>query len=326
MAPLRTPRRIRPAPTALLLLPALCRGLQSDLNVWIADPSWDSGSPPEVDTCYDQTAFGTQDAQAGCGIPIAVDGVTADPSTYQDQVTFIANARNAIFITTKTWETADIGSATQDNVSIALQVSSETSDGVVLCPESAVLREGYDEGLKMVGLTDLNDPTSWLTTATVWATDQGNSFFIIPYTLRPVHAPPYPQLTIVLIPRKITQNIHTNCTVAAEGGIAECECTLPWVLQSDDTCMKFELETLDTIELRVNVRTEPALETLRAEYVENCEYAFAQDHIQTLAGTEMIESAAPPAAGQGAAVWGWRLLAGASAAVLHAGRHRRLRT
>ena len=32
------------------------------------------------------------------------------------------------------------------------------------------------------------------------ASDQGNTIYAIPYALRPVHGPPYPELSIVLIP------------------------------------------------------------------------------------------------------------------------------
>ena len=32
------------------------------------------------------------------------------------------------------------------------------------------------------------------------ASDQGNTIYAIPYALRPIHGPPYPELTIVLIP------------------------------------------------------------------------------------------------------------------------------
>ena len=118
----------------------------SDLNVWFADPAGDVGAPPEEDTCYASTAFGQEyDAQAGCGAAAAVNGVALPADSYSD-VTFIGNARNAIFITTSTWESADIGSASQYNVSIALQVSSESDDEVVLCSEAAMLREQLMDG------------------------------------------------------------------------------------------------------------------------------------------------------------------------------------
>ena len=72
----------------------------SDLHVWFADPPWAVGAPPEEDTCYASTAFGQEyDAQAGCGAAAAVNGVALPADSYSD-VTFIGNARNAIFITT----------------------------------------------------------------------------------------------------------------------------------------------------------------------------------------------------------------------------------
>ena len=159
----------------------------SDLNVWFADPAGDVGAPPEEDTCYASTAFGQEyDAQAGCGAAAAVNGVALPADSYSD-VTFIGNARNAIFITTSTWESADIGSASQYNVSIALQVSSESDDEVVLCSEAAMLREGYDEGLKNVAVTGLADPTSPRSDATIWPSDQGNTLYVVSWRVKRSH-------------------------------------------------------------------------------------------------------------------------------------------
>ena len=306
---------------------AAAAAVPSDLNVWLADPSR-PGSPPLEDQCYARTAFGTSDAAAGCGIQIAKDGV-AVTSNYQEEVTFIANARNALFITTNTWNDADVGSSTQMNISIALQVSSETSDGVVLCPKAAVLREGYNEGLNQIPISGLDDPSSPRSDATMWSTPQGNSLFVIPYTLRQVREPDptrpeqhgYPQLTIVLIPKLVTQNIHDNCT-ATEAGVLECFCETPgYVIQADDSCMYFESETLDPIEFTVNVRTEPLLETLRDEVVQNCDFAYSNDLVTKLGDADFLVSSAPSPAARAP---GWRLAAGfAAAALLHGAQRRK---
>ena len=226
---------------------------RSDLRVYLADPANDVGRAPFDDSCTYNTAFGTGDAQAGCGIPVAVDGQAVNAS--HDEVVFIANGRNAIHIMTQTFQEADEG-ATEGafNESIAVQVSSYSSDGVVLCNEATVLREGYKDGLTYVPVTGLGDPASTASDATISHRDQGNTLYIIPYALRAVHGPPYPELTIVLVPSKVQearetrspprhscaslhcpctplrpfrrgpQNIHRNCTVDAESGVTTCVC------------------------------------------------------------------------------------------------------
>lgn len=94
--------------------------------------------------------------------------------------------------------------------------------------------------------------------------------------------------------------------------------------QEDDTCRSFELTRLDPMVLKVRVRTEPLLETLRSEYVSNCEYAYAQDHVTELgdASEEEEETTSSAPSPPGAARW--RIAAAvASAVVLHSARARR---
>ena len=128
---------------------AAAAAVPSDLNVWLADPSR-PGSPPLEDQCYARTAFGTSDAAAGCGIQIAKDGV-AVASNYQEEVTFIANARNALFITTNTWNDADVGSSTQMNISttrlIYLESRKSQTEAKSTDASQTRLRHWKDKGL-----------------------------------------------------------------------------------------------------------------------------------------------------------------------------------
>jgi hypothetical protein len=265
---------------------------RSDLRVYLADPANDVGRAPLDDTCTYNTAFGTRDAQAGCGIPVAIDGSVVNTS--HDEVIFIANGRNAIHIMTQTFQEADVGATEGEyNESIAVQVSSYSSDGVVLCNEATVLREGYKDGLTYVPVTSLGDPTSTISDATISHRDQGNTLYIIPYALRAVHGPPYPELTIVLVPSKVQENIHRNCTVDADSGVTTCFCAEErgWMMLEDKSCRWFEYEKLQAIQFTVKVRTEPELQTLRDELVPNCEYAYEQDHTFTIGQLEFDQSA-----------------------------------
>ena len=87
------------------------------------------------------------------------------------------------------------------------------------------------------------------------ASDQGNTIYAIPYALRPIHGPPYPTLTIVIIPNILqearaaprrtaphraaprrtaphrtaphllgAQNIHSNCSIDPDAGTLVCNC------------------------------------------------------------------------------------------------------
>lgn len=272
---------------------------RSDLRVYLADPANDVGRAPFDDSCTYNTAFGTGDAQAGCGIPVAVDGQAVNAS--HDEVVFIANGRNAIHIMTQTFQEADEG-ATEGafNESIAVQVSSYSSDGVVLCNEATVLREGYKDGLTYVPVTGLGDPASTASDATISHRDQGNTLYIIPYALRAVHGPPYPELTIVLVPSKVQENIHRNCTVDAESGVTTCVCAdeRGWTMIDSgplkSSCRWFDYEKLQPIQFTIKVRTEPALETLRDELVPNCEYAYEQDHTFTIGQLEFESASGAP--------------------------------
>ena len=156
---------------ALVLLPTAAAGEAeysaeyseiSDLSIYFADPAaGDIGAPPEDDTCTYSTVFGTMDAQAGCGIPIVVDGVPVNRSSYDGLITFIAGGRNAIHIKTRTQVKAPEGSLPPlYNVTVGLQVSSYSDDRVRLCDQMTVLREGYDEGTTFVPMTNLGDPTT----------------------------------------------------------------------------------------------------------------------------------------------------------------------
>ena len=93
------------------------------------------------------------------------------------------------------------------------------------------------------------------------------------------------------------------------------------MIQADDSCMFFESETLDPIEFTVNVRTEPLLETLRDEVVQNCDFAYSNDLVTKLGDADFLVSSAPSPAARAP---GWRLAAGfAAAALLHGAQRRR---
>jgi hypothetical protein len=155
---------------ALALLPAATAAEVSDLSVYFADPATgDIGSAPEDDTCTYSTVFGqSMDAQAGCGIPIVVDGVLVNQSS-PPIVTWIANGRNAIHIKTRTQEIAPPDDQLLYNITVGLQVSSYSDDRVRLCDQMTVLREGYKEGMTYVPITNLGDPTRVDSDATILA-------------------------------------------------------------------------------------------------------------------------------------------------------------
>ena len=161
---------------ALVLLPAATaygdEGLEnseiSDLSIYFADPAMgDIGSAPEDNTCTYSTVFGTSGmAQAGCGIPIVVDGVKVNHSSTP---TWIANGRNAIHIMTRTQQIAPPDDAEEYNITVGMQVSTYSNDPVRLCDQMTLLREGYEEGMKYVPITNLGDPTSVKNDATISA-------------------------------------------------------------------------------------------------------------------------------------------------------------
>ena len=138
---------------ALVLLPAATaygdEGLEnseiSDLSIYFADPATgDIGSAPEDNTCTYSTVFGTSGmAQAGCGIPIVVDGVKVNHSS-TPTITWIANGRNAIHIMTRTQQIAPPDDAEEYNITVGMQVSTYSNDPVRLCDQMTLLREGYE--------------------------------------------------------------------------------------------------------------------------------------------------------------------------------------
>ena len=155
---------------ALVLVPAATPAEISDLSIYFADPATgDIGSAPEDDTCTYSTVFGRSvEAQAGCGIPIVVDGVTVNHSS-TPTITWIANGRNAIHIMTRTQQIAPPDDTDEYNITVGLQVSSYSNDPVRLCDQMTLLREGFEEGMKYVPITNLGDPTSVKNDATISA-------------------------------------------------------------------------------------------------------------------------------------------------------------
>jgi len=324
-APARATRLV----LALALLPAATAThvvMTSDLSIYFADPATgDIGNAPEDDTCTYSTEFvQSMDAQAGCGIPIVVDGVAVNQSS-PPIVTWIANGRNAIHIKTRTQQIAPQDDPVLYNITVALQVSSYSDDRVRLCDQMTVLRQGYEEGMTYVPITNLGDPTSVNNDATISASDQGNTIYAIPYALRPIHGPPYPTLTIVIIPNILQENIHSNCSIDPDAGTLVCNCDryldAGGSMDDDDRCRDFSYEKLEPIRFTVQVRTEPLLRDLRDEVVDSCEYAFQADHMSTHGGLELVgESGAAPRGGGGGGV----LVLGATAAVLLAAMRRQV--
>merc|ERR1740133_65261 len=311
---------------ALVLVPAATPAEISDLSIYFADPATgDIGSAPEDDSCTYSTVFGhSMDAQAGCGLPIMVDGVPVNQSS-PPIVTWIANGRNAIHIKTRTQQIAVQDDPVMYNITVGLQVSSYSDDRVRLCDQMTVLREGYDEGMSYVPITNLGDPTTVDNDATISASDQGNTIYAIPYALRPIHGPPYPELTIVLIPNILRENVHTNCSIDPAEATLVCNCDryldAGGEMDDDDRCRDFSYEKLEPIRFTVQVRTEPLLRDLRDEVVDSCEYAFQADHMSTHGGLELVgESGAAPRGGGGGGV----LVLGATAAVLLAAMRRQV--
>ena len=168
-APARATRLV----LALALLPAATAThvvMTSDLSIYFADPATgDIGNAPEDDTCTYSTEFvQSMDAQAGCGIPIVVDGVAVNQSS-PPIVTWIANGRNAIHIKTRTQQIAPQDDPVLYNITVGLQISSYSDDRVRLCDQMSVLRQGYEEGMTYVPITNLGDPTSVNNDATITA-------------------------------------------------------------------------------------------------------------------------------------------------------------
>ena len=155
-----------------LLLPLLCgiaAAVKSDLRIYLADPASDIGSAPTDDTCTYSTAFGTMNAQSGCGIPVAIDGVAVNettndtvfmyptplaepwtfggspPSAAHTRRATSANGRNAIHIMTQTVELAAEGAMPPaKNKTVAIQISSNRTACAfcLVCDDGALGEHG----------------------------------------------------------------------------------------------------------------------------------------------------------------------------------------
>ena len=132
---------------------------------------------------------------------------------------------------------------------------------------------------------------------TVPAGDLGTVFHVIPYALEEraravAEAHDGPR-------RSDARDAPARCTAQANG---RCECEAPFEEVKDGAIgvsggeavgeRDFNVSRLHPIEFEVAVRTEPNLAPLRSELVDNCWYAFKQDHQRSKFDLEMDVSAA----------------------------------
>ena len=299
-------RNMRHRAHAALVAGCLLRAalaIPADLSVWFG--------APEIDTCYAPSALPPQGAtpsDAGCGIQLASGGVRVPFDADDPSAVFVANGRNQLYLRTFQGSTPCATNKGTCEQTLALQVTSESSDEMALCTHATVLRPAFDEGSFDQPITQQPDPTAAHSPVTVPAGDLGTVFHVIPYALEERRAPPWPKLTMVLVPL-LTREMRQMCTAQTNG---DCECEAPFEEVKDGAivvsggeaveCRHFNVSRLDPIEFEVAVRTEPNLAPLRSELVDNCWYAFKQDHQRSKFDLEMVSAAARPALAVGGAV------------------------
>jgi len=184
-----------------------------------------------------------------------------------ERAIFIANGRNHIFIKHNTQESSEVVGDYRIERAISLKFSTQSSDVTTLCQQSTVVRVGYQDGLRDLQVSDLPDPSQPFNDATIYPGEIGNVFVIQPYAVRAARTPPYPQLTLVLVPLFLTQVSRvTRCLEGDASPSDECELGP----------LNLTTERLSPIELSVQVRTEPSLEPFSDELVTNCWYSHGR--------------------------------------------------
>ena len=214
---------------------------------------------------------GATPSDAGCGIQLASGGVRVPFDADDPSAVFVANGRNQLYLRTFQGSTPCATNKGTCEQTLALQVTSESSDEMALCTHATVLRPAFDEGSFDQPITQQPDPTAAHSPVTVPAGDLGTVFHVIPYALEERRAPPWPKLTMVLVPL-LTREMRQMCTAQTNG---DCECEAPFEEVKDGAivvsggeaveCRHFNVSRLDPIEFEVAVRTEPNLAPLRSE-------------------------------------------------------------
>ena len=152
--------------------------IPADLSVWFG--------APEIDTCYAPSALPPQGAtpsDAGCGIQLASGGVRVPFDADDPSAVFVANGRNQLYLRTFQGSTPCATNKGTCEQTLALQVTSESSDEMALCTHATVLRPAFDEGSFDQPITQQPDPTAAHSPVTVPAGDLGTVFHVIPYAL-----------------------------------------------------------------------------------------------------------------------------------------------
>ena len=174
---------------------------------------------PLVDSCHTPTAFGTlSEAEAGCGLVVARDGMDVSIADDEPQAIFVANGRNPIFVRTQ-FEDIDVSGEITHRTMLSLRVITESDDPKVLCHTSVITREHFLDGIEEVAVGGLPDPKEPYNPATLFPGEEGNTFYIIPFALSTARQPPYPEMTVVLAPLLV----HEVCSLHAHVPISRCD-------------------------------------------------------------------------------------------------------
>ena len=99
-------------------------------------------------------------SDAGGGIPLASGGVRVPCDADDPSAVFVANGRNQLYLRTFQGSTPCATNKGTCEQTLALQVTSESSDEMALCTHATVLRPAFDEGSFDQPITQQPAPTA----------------------------------------------------------------------------------------------------------------------------------------------------------------------
>lgn len=131
--------------------------------------------PSQVGACLTATAAGTlRQAEAGCGLPVARDGVSVPFDGADPRATLVANGRNELFVRTHFRSIETNNDVTRTSL-LSLQIKTESEGTGELCDDAVVMREEFHDGIHDVAIDGLPDPTDPYNSATLYARDKQHS-------------------------------------------------------------------------------------------------------------------------------------------------------
>ena len=125
---------------------------RSDISAYLGSPL--------VDSCHTKQEFGTiAEAEAGCGLVVARDGVGIPFEDPDDpRATFIANGRNPIFVRTHFSDIYTDGIVTHTTL-LSLRITTETTQPDRLCDNALIIKEQFVDGIEEIAVDSLSDPS-----------------------------------------------------------------------------------------------------------------------------------------------------------------------